>query len=301
MKNFEQKLNLPGNRRLAAPSWVKTASLAENCAFLSDQVDEVGLLFFTSAPSLAYGEKDLPAQLVDLPLSWHVHLPSDLDWNEPGQAADTCLQLMAKLDFLGVRRAVLHPPPSLALPDKVSQPLRLLTPPADNAACHNQGRLSCNAQIAIAGLRWFVEAWSAAGRDPLDILLENQPENDLELLARSAKDLGCSLCLDLAHFLLHAEESNASASTGQSACPPVPAPETLEQVRLLHLCAPEAPRPGSTKRGGHAALTALGPEENALGRAICRTVQQDTVFMLELFQWERVCDSFPLLYDWLSD
>ena len=101
---------LPGGRILAAPSWLVPGTVADNCRFLAGRVDEVGLLFFETDACLAYSTKELPENLAELPLSWHVHLPVDLPWQEPETCADICLQLLRKVAFLRPNRAVLHPP-----------------------------------------------------------------------------------------------------------------------------------------------------------------------------------------------
>lgn len=157
-------------KTLAAPSWVFPGSIAENCAFLAQKAQEVGLLFMEGAPALAYGEQDLPPSLAELPLSWHVHLPVDLDWADPAGAASLCLRLMEKADFLGAARAVLHPPgPGPAF---------------------------------ISRLETFMLYWKRSGRESRDILLENQPESDIARLLEAAEKFEASLCFDLAHGLM---------------------------------------------------------------------------------------------------
>lgn len=189
----------PVNTRvLAAPSWVFPGGIEENCTFLAGKVQELGLLFMESAPALAYGPKDLPPDLAALPLSWHVHLPGDLDWSDPQKAAGACLALMDKVDFLGARRAVLHPPH----PDKTAD------------------------KICLPELREFVLYWQQSRRDPWDLLLENRPGDDPETLLAASLDSGTAICLDLAHLLL----SGRTAADLSDAF--------MRRVRLLHLCAP---------------------------------------------------------------
>ena len=66
--------------RIAAPSFVIAANVADNASFLAHKVDEVGLCLFEAHSCLKYGPADLPASLARLPLRWHAHLPVDLPW-----------------------------------------------------------------------------------------------------------------------------------------------------------------------------------------------------------------------------
>lgn len=197
-KMLAEEYIVPGKRCLAAPSWVFPGKLDENCIFLAGKVQEVGLLFFESASALAYGPADLPLSLAALPLTWHVHLPSDLPWPNVGEAAGICLELMDKLDFLGVKRAVLHPP----------------------------SRAEATEKAFVALLEQFVVYWVQSGRDSKDILLENQPDDSPEALLGAARACDASLCLDLAHYLM---AGNFSGGLPKG---------FMERVRLLHLCAP---------------------------------------------------------------
>jgi hypothetical protein len=165
---------LPGGRALAAPSWVRPGGVWDNACFLAGKVDEVGLLFLDSAASLGYGGDALPEELAALPLSWHVHLPLDLDWEGAG-ALETALALMDKAAFLDGRRAVLHPP---AGPAK-------------------------NAERALAA---FARGWQKAGRSPADLLLENVRGQDLLALEACITACGFSVCPDLGHLLAHGQE-----------------------------------------------------------------------------------------------
>lgn len=248
------------SRRLAAPSWVFPGGIAENCAFLAGKVQEVGLLFFESASALAYGAEELPPSLASLPLSWHVHLPSDLPWTEQNtgarEVARICLKLMNKLDFIGVKRAVLHPP--------------------------HGARLTGSAFIAL--LESFVVYWCNSGRNSRDILLENLPEQRPEELLAAARACDTSLCLDLAHYIM----SGANSGTLPDGF--------MERVRLLHLCAPA----NGNKKGHHHPLTALNSDEWRMGREICRAAAPDVVFMLELFNWTDFVDSLPVLKAWME-
>ena len=75
--------------RLAAPSFVIPAGVAENARFLAGKVDEVGLCLFETSACLNYGPQDLPPDLAALPLRWHAHLPVDLPWPQKSTAAQS--------------------------------------------------------------------------------------------------------------------------------------------------------------------------------------------------------------------
>lgn len=263
---------LPGGRILAAPSWVGPGTLAENCAWLAGKVHEVGLLFMESSASLAYGAEDLPPWLASLPLSWHVHLPVDLPWAEgtagAGRAAEICLGLMSKLGFLGVRRAVLHPPPRVPGGGSFLRPLEV-----------------------------FTTAWQGAGLDSRDLLLENLPETAaledwLELL-EAIRQFSCSFCFDFGHFLLHTDAADKGA--GRKAAKGITGllPEILRATKLFHCCT-----------AAHRSLTQLSPAEREVCAEICSQAlalsTPDAVFMLELFKWEDIEASLPVLRDWLE-
>ncbi len=261
---------LPGGRILAAPSWVRPGSLAENCAWLAGKVHEVGLLFLESRACLAYDQADLPPWLAALPLRWHVHLPVDLPWTAgpegPSRAAEICLALLDKLDFLGLRRAVLHPPPAGS---------EILQPCLDD----------------------FVAAWQAAGRASRDLLLENLPETatarDWEELVEAVRRLDCSFCFDFGHFLLH--NGSADSRPGQEVGRGIMdlLPDILHVTGLFHCCT-----------AAHRPLTQLSAPEREACADICRQAlalsPADAVFMLELFRWEDIEASLPLLQSWLE-
>lgn len=145
------------------------AGAAENCRFLAPYFDEIGLLFFEAAACLRYTEVDLPPDLAELPVDWHVHLPLDLDWNQGVDTVwDTLSRLMDKAAFLSPKAWVLHPPP-----------------PGLLAPLSNRLR--------------------DAGHDPADILLENVEESDLRPVWDEARESGYSTCLDLGHILAYGQ------------------------------------------------------------------------------------------------
>ena len=109
--------------RIAAPSFVIAANVADNAVFLAHKVDEVGLCLFETRACLDYGPDDLPAALAHLPLRWHAHLPVDLPWPASATAGATrpareaARLALAVLDRvyalvprMTLQAAVLHPP-----------------------------------------------------------------------------------------------------------------------------------------------------------------------------------------------
>jgi hypothetical protein len=156
----------------AAPSCVIPGTAAENSSFLSGRVDEVGLCFFEAESCLTYTKADLPPNLADLPLSWHVHLPLDLpcpDFSAATEAAEVALILMERIAFLGPKCAVLHPPQG--------------TPAFKRSFLDN-----------------FARIWQKNCDIPL--LLENIGTCDIvELGENFLSDHGFGLCLDVGHLL----------------------------------------------------------------------------------------------------
>lgn len=153
---------------VAAPSFVIPAGAAENSVFLADYFPEVCLLFFETESCLAYTDFDLPAELANLSVSWHVHLPLDLPWQDGlDEAWQKIVGLMDKAAYLSPRSWVLHPPTE---PD-------MLVP--------------------------LAARFRDAGIDPADILLENVDETDFVAIWPEAREGGYSTCLDLGHILAY--------------------------------------------------------------------------------------------------
>lgn len=164
------------HRNVAAPSWVFAGSIQENCEFLAGKVDEVALLFFDVESSLAYTKVELPHSLAFLPLTYHVHLPQNLPWEDGAKAATIAVQLMDNVSHLQAKKAVLHP------------------------AIMNAEQF----------LPHFVNVWCKAGRNPSDILVENIKGCDLTQLAPVIDALGVKVCLDIGHFLAYNQSNLAS-------------------------------------------------------------------------------------------
>lgn len=160
---------------LAAPSWVWPGTVAENCEKLADLYPEVALLFLETESSLAYGRKDLPPELADLGLDYHLHLPIDMDWSAGAEKAFAAVDsLTNKVAFLSPKAYVLHPPAEISDPDK------------------RRGLLADMAAL-----------WRDAGRDPGILLLENTRDaGPVELLSLQ-EEYGFGLCLDLGHIMAY--------------------------------------------------------------------------------------------------
>lgn len=135
VRDVEEKWNVRFPFKLAAPSAVLPAGVAENSLFLADFFPEIALLFFETESCLAYTDEDLPPWLADLPCSWHVHMPLDLPWQAGIDTAWRKISgLIDKLTVVSPHAYVLHPPnapdmlPALAdrLRDKGVPPSRFL-------------------------------------------------------------------------------------------------------------------------------------------------------------------------------
>ncbi|NDV22672.1 cobamide remodeling phosphodiesterase CbiR [Desulfovibrio sp. JC022] len=161
--------------QLAAPSWVIPGTVAENCRFLAGKVDEVALLFFETKSCLDYTEADLPLDLADCGLSFHIHHPLDLPWDEGGErVAEIVLALNSKAAHLKPVAHVIHPPA---------------------------------AGLEAAGqIRDFAAVISRSSIKPGTVLFENIKENSLIGLTGVIADCGMKICLDLGHILAYAQD-----------------------------------------------------------------------------------------------
>ena len=162
--------------KLAAPSWVIPGTVAENCCYLSGRVDEIALLFFETESCLNYSEKDLPHELSNCGLSFHIHHPLDLPWHKGGaEVARIVCALISKTEHLNPQTNVIHPPP--------------FGPEA-------------------AGLITdFKQALAGAKYPPHNFLFENIKENSLSGLVDHIRSCGFKICLDLGHILAYGQQS----------------------------------------------------------------------------------------------
>lgn len=275
---------LPG-RTLAAPSWVGSGTILDNCAFLAGRVDEVGLLFFESTSCLAYTEQDLPASLGELPLTYHVHLPVDLPMREPAKAADICLALLNKTAFLAEKKRV---PDSAAFaregkgakffPEQGQPsvlPRAVLHPPCDDPS---------DAAHSSRLLARFARRFTDQGGSPADLLLENVATNDLLKLEAVVREYDFSICLDLGHML------------GYNQFGLLRSRHILQRAAMLHVNAP-----GRGKAvGAHLPLTALDGAGLRMAERVCKSIPRSAVIMMEMFDWPHIVASLPLIRAWLT-
>ena len=154
---------------VAAPSFVRPAGIAENCAFLAGIVDEVGLCLFETEACLAYGPDDLPPGLAGLGLRFHVHLPLDLDWNDPPACWAAVKALVDMTAPLAPHAFVLHPD-AAAPPQEIARQFR------------------------------------AMGIAPERVLLENIKGQTLTDLWPGIIAAGLGVCLDTGHILAYSQQ-----------------------------------------------------------------------------------------------
>ena len=246
-------------RSIAFPSWVTAGDIAHNASFICNKWQElelagkfgpgvqsnpeIGLCFFEHLACTAYTGEDLPQHLAHLPASWHVHLPLDLPLYSSGGLAqaqlsfDICNELMQKVEFLGVKQAVLHPVLAPAFypvsapafyPGLAPASYPVLAPASYPVfpSGQNEGLgaslapkfckpLQSEACLNSLNMLKFIDLWEDSGRKRADLLLENRPGDDLTQLFKLAQVSGCGLCLDLAHLYMPAQNGQYAATTGR--------------------------------------------------------------------------------------
>ncbi|MDZ7758822.1 MAG: cobamide remodeling phosphodiesterase CbiR [Desulfovermiculus sp.] len=155
---------------IAAPSFVWPARVGENCRRLHGMVDEAALVFFQTQGCLEYDLEDLPPWMADLNLSYHLHLPLDLPWEQGGKAAaQRALALADKVAFCQPWGFVLHPP---------RDPKTFLS---------------------------FHRHWCDHGLPSSSLILENVEHNDLIPLLPSVAETDCRICLDFGHLVAYGQ------------------------------------------------------------------------------------------------
>jgi hypothetical protein len=153
--------------RLAAPSCVIPDRVGPNCRALSPLVREVALMLLETAGCLNYDQRDLPADLPNLNLAYHAHLPLDLPWSDgPKAVAGVISGLEQKIAFLCPRGYVLHPP----APGQLSGLLR--------------------ERPDLASMLW----------------LENTGQSDLTEIWDELTTLDLNVCLDVGHMVSYGQE-----------------------------------------------------------------------------------------------
>lgn len=247
----QKSMNTPFFLPIAVPSWMIPGTCAENARFLASQapptarvrITEMGLCCFEAAASLTCPLTDYPT--ASPLLSLHVHLPVDLAWTS-GQPPQQVMPLMARLASQGVTRAVLHPPAG----------------GTDSAL-----------------LAALIEAWSASGRSPADLLLENHRDINatdfLSLLDRHP----VSVCLDVAHMWTYNQNALLSRLDPH-------------RVKLVHWSAPGAVR----GKDAHLPLSRLSAAEIVSAHEVAARFPT-ALPLVEVFSWEGILASLPLLTD----
>lgn len=246
--------------RLAAPSFVLPGDVATNGRFLAGRVDEVALCFFETQACLAYTRADIPPDLAGLP----GRDGSPLRWH-------------------------VHLPFDLPWPTD-----------CDAAACRDTARLAlrvlrraehlaprCAVLHAPAGspeqqrrmLTAFIEVWRRHCSVPL--LLENTEHCDVLSLGENFLFAqGAAFCLDVGHAMGYAQATLLRSS--------LPA-----RARMIHWSAPG-------KGDAHAALSAWTPAQRRTAEALAGVLPPSATHVLELFSWQRLQASLPILSELLA-
>lgn len=244
--------------RIAAPSFVIAANVADNAFFLARKVDEVGLCLFETRGCLNYGPDDLPAALAELPLRWHAHLPVDLPWPARAAAGKARPASEAARLALAVLNRVVTLVPHMTLRAAV------LHPPEGSPAF--QRRMLAD----------FATHWHAQGHEAPPLLLENVAHSDVLCLGGSfLADHGLGLCLDVGHLLGYVQNGLL-----HSALP--------RQAAMLHWSAP-----GNGDQ--HLPLTALTPEQRHIAQSLMADAPLTATHMIEVFNWDGLSASLPVL------
>ncbi|MDE5833334.1 MAG: hypothetical protein K2H64_10230 [Desulfovibrio sp.] len=182
----DSKAPLAPERRFAAPSWITPGDIPTNSRILAEVFGGCALCFFESAASLKYDDRDLPPELAELPIRWHLHLPCDLPEDNPTAAAEVCLALEKKARFLAPELAALHPP--------------------------SMGDAARKREY----LEIFMSRWREDSSVPL--VLENISSCDLAELGEDFFDEdGFGVCLDVAHALRYGQRELLRSSLPEKA------------------------------------------------------------------------------------
>lgn len=260
----------------AVPSWVMPGTVAENARFLAGRAPEVGICLFEAESSAHMPEHELPQELKELPLRWHVHLPTDLPGlSNPAlcseasgrRAAELALGAWRRVAFLHPRFGVLHLPRS--------------------------GEGGEGVKAASAWLAGFFQVWRDAGEKAENIALENVRGASFRLLEASGESGEAALCLDMAHALAYGQEEDCTRI------------EILKRVRLIHWSAPGPAASGGRARDRHMPLARLtGVQKDWLlyvwARRALPLLPADVTHVVEVFDWEGILRSLPELEEILA-
>ena len=246
------------------------------CAFSGRTAPEVGICLFEAESSAHMPEHELPQELKELPLRWHVHLPTDLPGlSNPAlcseasgrRAAELALGAWRRVAFLHPRFGVLHLPRS--------------------------GEGGEGVKAASAWLAGFFQVWRDAGEKAENIALENVRGASFRLLEASGESGEAALCLDMAHALAYGQE------------------EDCTRIEILKTCAADplvCPRPRSFRRRArdrHMPLAGLQVSRRTgccmsgpVGRFRC--FRRSVTHVVEVFDWEGILRSLPELEEILA-
>ncbi len=249
---------------IAVPSFVLPGTVADNAFFLSEKVAEIGLCFFEQRACLEYTEKDMPAQLANLPLYWHIHLPIDLPWAQGGEAAAHCaLAVVQKTAPVQLRWAVLHPP-----------------------VLRHSSSYTRNLQESL--LIEFMEVWEA--KSTLPILLENIAGASLLDISSAFWKENIFICLDIGHMLAFKHEGILQRK------------DLLERIKLVHWSAPgDAEKTqNSSRKDQHLPLSYLTKAQYTIARKTIGLLPVHVCHMIEVFSWAGVQNSYSVLQQLLE-
>lgn len=138
----------------------------------------------------------------------------------------------------------------------------VLHPPANNKSCKKK-------------LAQFAQIWTKSTKRR--ILLENTEDCDVFCLGKYFLDeYNYSFCLDLGHALRYSQFRLLETDFAQTA-------------RMIHW---NAPAPGG---GRHLGLGLLAEEHRAFAEKIIKTTRPDVTHMLEIFDWNQIVQSIPVL------
>lgn len=241
--------------RLAAPSFVLPAGVEENGRFLAGRVDEVALCFFETRACLDYTRADLPPSLAALP-------------GRGGEPLRWHVHLPLDLPWPGAHdAAACRRTARLAL--RVLQRAEHLAPRC--AVLHPpEGDTAARRRM----LTDFIDEWRRHSSVPL--LLENTRTCDVLSLGEDFLSAqGAAFCLDVGHAMGYAQTALLRS--------PLPA-----HAVMVHWSAPLA-------GDAHAALTAWTPEQRHTAARLAAILPRSATHVLELFSWQRLKASLPLL------
>lgn len=137
-----------------------------------------------------------------------------------------------------------------------------------------------------AWLRDFVQVWRDAGQSPQQLALENVRAAAHDDYAHIFDELGVSLCLDIGHAVAYGHTVSDAP--------------WLHRVRLAHWSAPGRPPQGGDPVDRHLPLTELTPNELLFAGRAAVGLPRGVTHLVEVFHWEGVEQSWPVLRNILA-